>query len=319
VTGDVRNGNGCAVFHVPSSCDQAFADALASHLDADRIKHTTTTFVSGEIIVSVGQRPPDHALIVFAPTPERSDALVELMLLADALSREGVQTITCVLRYLPYSRSNRVNRRGLPLGARVVISMLEGGPIDRFLVFDLHAREILGFFTKPVVWMPTLAMLSAAVPTDESEVVISPDRGRYDECVDLSDLRGCGFDLLVKVRRDDSGSSELAAGARTDLKGRSVILFDDEIWTGQTAEHVIQSFYDHGVASIHYMTVYDFTTDQVRLRMLDELGVATFTTTNLAQPAGAGLHENYRVLDASVLVGDRLGLGSPNKAQPRGM
>lgn len=299
--------NECSVFLVPSGSPAAFADALAARLGTSRVEHTKHAFRSGEFTVAVPEKPGTRAVIVLVPTPERSDALLELMLLTDALRREGVRSTTCVLQYLPYSRSNRVNRRGLPLGARVVVSMLEQSGIDDFLLFDLHARDTLGFFGKPVTSASTLGLLSAAVPRQEHEIVISPDRGRYDECVDLSGLRGCSFDLLVKVRRDDSEASELVAGARTLLEGRSVLLFDDEIWTGQTAAHAIQSFHDAGVASVHYLTVYDFTTDETRLRMLDELGVSTFVTTNLARPADPGLHPRYEVLDPSGLAAERLG------------
>lgn len=294
------------MFQVPAESDSGFAAALAVRLGAALVKHTRAVFRSSEMLVAVPGGVADQAVIVLSPAPPRSESLIELMLLADALVREGVRSITCVLRYVPYSRSNRVNRRGLPLGARVVISMLERAPIDRFVVFDLHARETLGFFSRPTVSVSALSMLSAAIPRSDEETVVSPDRGRYDECVELSEMRGSAFDLLVKVRRDHSGDSELAAGARTSLRGRSVLLYDDEIWTGQTAEHVISSFHDAGVSSVHYLTVYDFTTDEVRLRMLDKLGVDSFTTTNLALPGSQELHWNYNVLDASELAVSRL-------------
>lgn len=297
----------CSVFHVPSGSSTAFTDALSARIGATRVDHAKLAFRSGEFTVTVPECVGEQAVVVLAPTLERSDALLELLLLTDALAREGVRSTTCVLQYLPYSRSNRVNRRGMPLGARVVVSMLEQSLIDRFLLFDLHARDTLGFFAKPAVSVSTLGLLSAAIPRTEDEVVVSPDRGRYDECVDLSGIRGSAFDLLVKVRRDHSGSSELAAGARTPLEGRAVLLFDDEIWTGQTSAHAIKSFHDAGVASVHYLTVYDFCADETRLRMLDELGVAGFVTTNLALPADQDLHPRYQVLDASGLAAERLG------------
>ena len=239
---------------------------------------------------------------MLVPSFRPSDAILELMLLADALRRHGVSSLTCVLQYVPYSRSNRLNRPGLPLGSKVVISMLENSPIDRFVVFDLHARETLGYFNKPVTWMQTSQLMSDAIPINEPEVVVSPDRGRYDDCSQLSVMRSCTLDLLIKVRRDDSGDSELVAGARTDLSGRSVLLFDDEIWSGITAAHAIESLFAAGAARIDYLTVYDFTTPDVRKNMLENLGVSSFTTTNLAMHGADPFDGRYRVLDASNLV-----------------
>lgn len=307
--GERQSGRRCrAIFHVPAEADASFSVALAKRLGTEKAFHARQRFISGEMTVSIPKEVPDEAFIVLSPVMESSDALIEFMLLTDALARAGVQSMTCILQYLPYSRSDRVGRGGEPLGSRVVISMLESTPVERFVLFDLHAATVLGFFNKRVIWMPSLKMLSDAVPFEESEVVISPDRGRYDECVELSRIRNSSFDLLIKVRRDHSGSSELAAGARTKLEGRSVLLYDDEIWTGQTSGNVIDSFYDAGVTHVHYMSAYDFSSDEVRLRLLDDIGVKSFTTTNLARPGDPDLHERYRVVDASQLVVDRLHL-----------
>jgi ribose-phosphate pyrophosphokinase len=298
---------GFSLFVVPSEApgSREFAYSVGEKLGIPKSGHERTVFRSGEMIVSLPGDVSDRAVIVMAPASRPSDALIELLLLADALHRHGVHSITCVLQYLPYSRSNRLNRPGLPLGSKVVISMLEQSPISRFVVFDLHAREILGYFSKPVIWLPTLRLMSDSIPPHAPEVVVSPDRGRYDDCIQLSAMRTCATDLLVKVRRDDSGASELLAGARTDLRGRSVILFDDEIWTGETASHAAKSLLDAGAARIDYVTVYDFTTPEIRKKMLEVVGVSSFTTTNLALPASETYDGRYQVLDAAGLLAGR--------------
>ncbi|MEW1689293.1 ribose-phosphate diphosphokinase [Streptomyces sp. NPDC091265] len=299
----MSGGNG-AMFAVPagSGVDRRFTDALAAVRGVPVTSHERTVFPSGEMIVSVPEELPERAVIVLAPSDQPNNALMELLLLADALKRHGVHHLTCVLQYVPYSRSNRLNRPGLPLGSKVAISLLEQSPIDRFTVFDLHARETLGYFSKPVTWLPTLRLLSDAVPGHAPEVVVSPDRGRYDDCTQLAGFRSCTLDMLIKVRRDDSGSSELIAGARTDLTGRSVLLFDDEIWSGQTAAHAAESLLAAGAARIDYLTVYDFTSPDIRKAMLMDVGVATFTTTNLARPGRDPHDGRYRVLDAAALL-----------------
>ncbi|MET7573524.1 ribose-phosphate diphosphokinase [Streptomyces sp. NPDC005492] len=298
--------NDHSLFVVPGTGDegQTFAAALSARLGLPVTGHGRTVFASGEMIVQLPEEVTQTAVIVLAPSSRPSDAILELALLADALQRHGVRSLTCVLQYVPYSRSNRLNRPGLPLGSKVVISQLENSPIDRFVVFDLHARETLGYFSKPVTWMPTLRLMSDAIPAHAPEVVVSPDRGRYDDCMQLSAMRSCTLDMLIKVRRDDSGSSELVAGARTDLAGRSVLLFDDEIWSGITAAHAVESLFAAGAARIDYLTVYDFTSPGIRKNMLENLGVSSFTTTNLAQHGTDEFDGRYRVLDAAALVAD---------------
>jgi ribose-phosphate pyrophosphokinase len=303
----VNEQSDISLFVVPSGAPEsrAFACSLAERLGIARADHVRTMFPSGEMIVSLPEDVGEKAVIVLAATFRPSDTIIELLLLADALRRQGVYSITCVLQYVPYSRSNRLNRPGLPLGSKVIISMIEQSAISRFIVFDLHAREILGYFDKPVTWLPTLRLISDAIPRRPPEVVVSPDRGRYDDCMQVSAMRTCSADLLVKVRRDDSGSSELLAGARTDLHGRSVLLFDDEIWTGETATHAARSLFAAGAERIDYLTVYDFTTPDVRKHLLEDVGVSSFTTTNLACPDDVTNDSRYRVLDADTLVVER--------------
>ncbi|WP_128428707.1 ribose-phosphate diphosphokinase [Streptomyces cyaneus] len=300
----MSTGDDYSLFVVPGTGDanQTFASSLSDKLGLPVTDHGRTVFKSGEMIVSLPAEVSETAVIVLAPSFRPSDAILELLLLADALRRHGVRSLTCVLQYVPYSRSNRLNRPGLPLGSKVVISMLEQSPIDRFVVFDLHARETLGYFSKPVTWIPTLQLMSDAIPLHAPEVVVSPDRGRYDDCMQISTMRSCTLDMLMKVRRDDSGSSELVAGARTDLNGRSVLLFDDEIWSGVTAAHATESLFAAGAARIDYLTVYDFTTPDIRKNMLENLGISSFTTTNLAHHGNDPFDGRYRILDAADLV-----------------
>lgn len=300
----MSTGDDYSLFVVPGTGDasQTFASSLSDKLGLPVTDHGRTVFKSGEMIVSLPAEVSETAVIVLAPSFRPSDAILELLLLADALRRHGVRSLTCVLQYVPYSRSNRLNRPGLPLGSKVVISMLEQSPIDRFVVFDLHARETLGYFSKPVTWIPTLQLMSDAIPLHSPEVVVSPDRGRYDDCMQISTMRSCTLDMLMKVRRDDSGSSELVAGARTDLNGRSVLLFDDEIWSGVTAAHATESLFAAGAARIDYLTVYDFTTPDIRKNMLENLGISSFTTTNLAHHGNDSFDGRYRILDAADLV-----------------
>jgi ribose-phosphate pyrophosphokinase len=283
--------------------DRSFVNALAeSGASGDFRVHDKTVFPSGEMIVAVPLDVGQAATIVLVPCRSPSDALVELLLVADALRRAGVRRIECILQYLPYSRSNRLNRQGLPLGSKVVVSMLEQSPIDTFVVFDLHARELLGYFDKPVIWLTTLDLMSSTIARRPPECVVSPDRGRFDDCVHLSAHRECSVDMLVKVRRDDNSASELVAGARTELDGRSVILFDDEIWSGVTAVHAAESLFEAGAKRIDYMTVYDFTSPGVRTKLLDDVGVSSYTTTNLGL-AGDELagDDRYQRVDAGTI------------------
>ncbi|MFB6719660.1 ribose-phosphate diphosphokinase [Kribbella sp. NPDC056345] len=290
-------------FSVPRNTSE-FADRWATRTGAKSQDYERLHFASDEIGIVVPDDVGATATIFVGIGASPAEIVVEVLLLADALSRQGVQDITCVFRYLPYSRSNRLDRQGIALGAKAIIAALESSPISRFIVFDLHSREVLGFFSKPVQWLPTLHRLSDLTPRLPGEIVVSPDRGRYDDCVTLANRRSSDLDLLIKIRRDDSGSSELVAGARTDVRGRSVLLFDDEIWSGQTITHAAEALLAAGAANLHYVTVYDFSTDETKRRLLDEVGFSTFTSTDLVNTSDADFGDRYQVVDVTSILAD---------------
>jgi ribose-phosphate pyrophosphokinase len=290
-----------------------FAGSLAVQPGMVAGKHVATRFANGNLIVEVDpaqQREVQARVVTVAPTVRAGEDLVEFALLVDALARCSSRPIVVVLQYVPYSRSCRLTAPGQGLGAAAFLRMLESAPIDHVVTFDLHARELVGFFTKPVTALTTLHLLGSRMPAGNDVIVVGPDRGRYDDCRDLAATMSCSFDLLLKVRDGHDDRSRLLGGFGADLTGRPVVLYDDEITRGLTAMHALDALADAGADEIRFATPYDFATPEVRAKVLAAPGMRAMVTTNLGRPTTPHDQDGvcYEVIDAAPFAAAELTL-----------
>lgn len=252
-----------AVVPVPCAAD-GLVEGIAERLRAPIIRYERFEFANKNVLIEVDpaalSNRVDHVLLVAEGCGACDGHIIELGLVADALRRLRPTTIHCLLRYLPYSRSNRAARPGMPLGAKVYIDMLCALPIDTFITFNLHAPELVGFFSTPVYCLDSLPGAAEELVSlaRRYDLVIGTDRGRLDECVLLADRFQCDLDFFTKRRVGHDGTVVTQTEEKTRAAGRRVLLFDDEIDSGHSAYNAAQLLSEAGAASIDFFTIYDF-------------------------------------------------------------
>ncbi len=79
-----------------------------------------------------------------------NDALMELLIMIDALKRASAGRITAVIPYFGYARQDRKTKPRDPISAKLVANLITKAGADRVLTMDLHANQIQGFFDIPV-------------------------------------------------------------------------------------------------------------------------------------------------------------------------
>ena len=79
-----------------------------------------------------------------------NDALMELLIIIDALKRASAGRITAVIPYFGYARQDRKTKPRDPISAKLVANLITTAGADRVLTMDLHANQIQGFFDIPV-------------------------------------------------------------------------------------------------------------------------------------------------------------------------
>ena len=110
-------------------------------------------FSDGETSIEVSQniRGMDVFLVQSTYQPG-NEHLMQLLLMADACKRASANSVSAVIPYFGYSRQDRRprNTRG-PVSAKLVADLIETADIKRVITVDLHADQIEGFFSIPVI------------------------------------------------------------------------------------------------------------------------------------------------------------------------
>ena len=104
---------------------------------------------SGECVVVpdlVARLQPDE----FEEVPASvNDNILELLVLIDTLRRDSAGRITAVIPYFAYGRTDKKDQPRVPITARLMADVVSVAGANRFLVIDLHAGQIQGFFDIP--------------------------------------------------------------------------------------------------------------------------------------------------------------------------
>ena len=151
-------------------------------------------FANGEIYARYNDsiRGADVFLIQSVAGESVNDALMELLIMADAAKRASARTVTAVISHYGYSRQDRKASAREPITAKLVANMLTAAGVDRIITIDLHQGQIQGFFDIPVNHITALwdhrRLLQQERPRFWSACVVSPDLGRAKAAKKLADL-----------------------------------------------------------------------------------------------------------------------------------
>lgn len=191
-------------------------------------------FPDDELHVVVEERLDEREVFLLQPTsPPVAENLLELLLLADACRRSGAARLTAVIPYFGYARQDRRSDGGEPVSARLTADLI-GTRFDRVLAVDLHNDSLEGFFSIPLEHLSAVPLLVQDLRSSlpEDGVVVSPDLGAVKLAQHYADLLDLPVAYVHKIR--EGGGEVSVRKIIGDVLGRSPILVDDMISTGET-------------------------------------------------------------------------------------
>ena len=164
-----------------------------------------------------------------------NDALMELLIMIDALRRASAGRITAVIPYFGYARQDRKTKPRDPISAKLVANLITRAGADRVLTMDLHASQIQGFFDIPVdnlAGNPIFVDYYAKKYGSECEnmMVVSPDVGSVSRARAFAQKLHMNL-AIVDKRRQKANSCEVM-NVIGDVRDKDCILFDDMVDTG---------------------------------------------------------------------------------------
>ena len=224
-------------------------------LGTELVPTSAYDFANGEIYVRYEEsvRGSDAFVIQSHSTP-LNEAIMEQLIMIDALKRASAKRITVVLPFYGYARQDKKHRGREPISARLMADLFKTAGANRLMAVDLHTAQIQGFFDGPVdhlMALPILADYVAERYGDQQLAVVSPDAGRIRVAEQWSERLGGAPLAFIHTTRDINRPNESVANRVVGaVEGRICVLVDDMIDTGGTITKAADALFGAGAAGV---------------------------------------------------------------------
>jgi len=246
-------------------------------------------------------RGQDVFLIQTTSTPV-SRNILEMLIFLDALKRASPDRVTVLIPYLSYGRFDRKDQPRVPITARLLADMIGVAGADRYILLDLHAAQIQGFFSIPGDVMTVFPILADYFRDKELQdaAVVSADLGFAKKARNLAAELDMPLALIEK-RREAKGTEALALVG--DVEGCDVIIVDEEVDTGSTMVNAVDMVRRHGAHDIYLCFAHAFLSPPA-LGRLRELPLKEIVTTNSIPIPPEKQLPNLKVLSIAGLLSE---------------
>ena len=258
-----------------------------------------------EVQLEANCREQDVFLIQTLSAPVQ-DHLVELLLMLDAARGASAARITAVIPHYAYARSDKKDAPRISIGGRLVADLLATAGADRVLTMALHSPQVHGFFSVPVDHLHALGELAAYFSRYDmsNAVVVSPDLGYAKSAAAFAKRLGTPVAAGAKERINDTQVRITALIG--DVRGRDVIVLDDEIASGGSIRELMQHLRANGARSIRVACTHGIFGGDAVARLAAEPDLLEIVCTNTLPIVAAGKVDKLTVLSAAPALAEAM-------------
>jgi ribose-phosphate pyrophosphokinase len=229
------------------------ARRMCDHLDMPLGAARTEVFPDGEVIVKLEEDVRGRDCYVVLPTCSPvNDNLMELLVFIDCLKRASARRVSCVVPYFGYARQDRKDEGRVPITAKLVANLITKAGADRLVAIDLHAAQIQGFFDIPVDHLSATPVFHDYFMSIREELgdlcLVSPDVGNVKVSESFANM--LGGDLAIIHKRRVSGSEVRTDAIIGNVKGKTVLMYDDMITTAGTIVEASKLVLEKGASRV---------------------------------------------------------------------
>ena len=229
------------------------AENIAEHLDMRLSPREITVFPNENIFVRLktSVRGQDVFIVQTTSSPV-SHNIMELLLMLDTVKRASAGRITAVIPYFAYGRSDKKDQPRVPISARLLADLITIAGADRYMLVDLHAGQIQGFFGIPGDELTAFHILSDYFLSKRltHAVVVAVDLGFAKKGRNFAAELRLPMAFIEK-RREVADAAVHALTVIGDVRGRNVLLVDDEVNTGSSVAEAVELLKQHGAGDIY--------------------------------------------------------------------
>jgi ribose-phosphate pyrophosphokinase len=228
-------------------------------------------FPDGESYVRLeGNVQNEHVAIVQTTSTAQDTRLMQLAFMADAAKRNGAGKVTAVVPYMAYARQDKMFLQGEGISIETIARMLQAAGVDALVTVNIHAENALTKFPFPAKTLSAIPLLAEHFVQKgyEKAFALAPDKGAMYIAEQARAVLGGEAGHLDKQRDRHTGQTTQTA-AHLDVKGKTVIIFDDIISTGGTIVGAAKILRERGAARIFTACVHPLLIGDAEKRILD--------------------------------------------------
>ena len=236
-----------------------------------------------------------------------NDNLMEMLIIMDACKRASTNSITAVLPYYGYVRSDKKDQPRVPITAKLVADLLTTAGADRVICMDMHAEAIQGFFNIPVDHLYSMPVFMQYLKEIQLKdlMIVSPDAGGVSRA--RAYAKRVGSELAIVDKRRVPGNQDMTEMYHIigDVKGKSCVLVDDIIDTAGTITKAAAILLDRGAREVRAMATHATLSDPACERLGKSDMVEVLVTDTVPIPPEKML-KKIKVLSIAPLLGETI-------------
>ena len=238
-----------------------------------------------------------------------NEAIMEQLIMIDALKRASAKRISAVIPYYGYSRQDKKGLSREPISAKLVADLLTTAGADRVVSVDLHSGQIQGFFDAPFDHLTALPILSQYLKDElglhDDLVVVAPDAGRIKTAERLREYLHADLAFLYKRRSRQEAHKIEEMAVVGEVEGRPCVLVDDMIDTAGTVAKGAQALAAQGAGPIFVGATHGLFSGKAR-QALEEAPIEQVVVTNTVPIPEERSFDKLRVLSIAPLIASAL-------------
>jgi ribose-phosphate pyrophosphokinase len=222
----------------------------------------------------------EHVAIVQTTCAPQDSRLIQLAFMAAAAKRNKARKVTAIVPYFAYARQDKIFLPGEGISVETVAQMLKAAGVDALVTVNIHAESTLSKFPFPAKTLSAIPLLAEYFVQKgcKKAFALAPDTGAmYIAEQAQSVLQGEAGHL--EKQRDRYTGQTSQTGKGLNVKGKTVIIFDDIISTGGTIVGAAKILREQGAAHVYTACVHGLLIGDAEKRILNA-GVEEIVATD---------------------------------------
>jgi ribose-phosphate pyrophosphokinase len=279
------------------------SEHLGMQLSSTHIQH----FSNDCLYVQMNENCRESDVYIIQPlvTPVQ-EHLMELLFMLDAARGASAGRLTAVVPYYAYARSDKKDAPRISIAGRLVADLLVTAGANRVIATTLHAPQVHGFFSVPTDHLNALNVLALHFRALKltNGTVVSPDLGNAKAASVFARMLGMPVAAGSKKRlSDDKVIIDNIVG---DVRGKDIIVIDDEIANGGTIMEILEHLRKHDVGRIFVACTHGLFTGKAIERLSTQSQVEQIVTTNTVPIAPEKRLPNMHILSIAPLLAETI-------------